>query len=137
MDKILNKESGAFGISGVTPDIRDIEKEAIAGNKRAQLALEAYDFNIAQYIAKYAVSMNGVDVIAFTAGVGENQIVRREGICRYLKFMGVELDDEKNNVRGEDAEISKDSSKVKVYVIPTNEELVIARDTKELICNNI
>ena len=133
MDRILNKESGAYGISGVSPDIRDIEKEYLAGNKRAELALKAYDLNIAQYIAKYAVSMGGVDVIAFTAGVGENQFNRRMGICKYLEFLGVELDDEKNMVRAEEAEISKDTSKVKVYVIPTNEELVIARDTMELI----
>ena len=133
MDRILNKESGAYGISGVSPDIRDIEKEYLAGNKRAELALKAYDLNIAQYIAKYAVSMGGVDVIAFTAGVGENQFNRRMGICRYLEFLGVELDAEKNMVRAEEAEISKDTSKVKVYVIPTNEELVIARDTMELI----
>ena len=133
MDRILNKESGAYGISGVSPDIRDIEKEYFAGNKRAELALKAYDLNIAQYIAKYIVSMGGVDVIAFTAGVGENQFNRRKGICKYLEFLGVELDEEKNNIRAEEAEISKDSSKVKVYVIPTNEELVIARDTMELI----
>ena len=133
MDKILNKESGAFGISGVSPDIRDIEKEASEGNKRAKLALKAYDLNIAQYIAKYAVSMGGVDVIAFTAGVGENQMNRRMGICKHLEFLGVELDEAKNEVRGEEAEISKDSSQIKVYVVPTNEELVIARDTKELI----
>ena len=133
MDRILNKESGAYGISGVSPDIRDIEKEYLAGNKRAELALKAYDLNIAQYIAKYAVSMGGVDVIAFTAGVGENQFNRRMGICKYLEFLGVELDENKNMVRAEEAEISKDSSKIKVCVIPTNEELVIARDTMELI----
>lgn len=133
MDRILNKESGAYGISGVSPDIRDIEKEYLAGNKRAELALKAYDLNIAQYIAKYAVSMGGVDVIAFTAGVGENQFNRRMGICKYLEFLGVELDESKNMIRAEEAEISKDTSKIKVCVIPTNEELVIARDTMELI----
>lgn len=133
MDKILNKESGVLGISGVTPDIRDIEKAASEGNKRAELALKAYDLNIAQYIAKYAVSMEGVDAIVFTAGVGENQIFRRSGICKNLEFLGVELDESKNQVRGEEAEISSENSKIKVYVIPTNEELVIARDTKELI----
>ena len=133
MDKILNKESGVFGISGVSPDIRDIEKEIQKGNKRAELAMKAYDLNIAQYIARYAVSMSGIDVIAFTAGVGENQIDRRRNICNYLEFMGVKIDENKNNIRGEEAEISSDDSKIKVYVIPTNEELVIARDTKELI----
>ena len=133
MDKILNKESGVLGISGLTPDIRDIEKAASEGNKRAELALKAYDLNIAQYIAKYAVSMGGVDVIAFTAGVGENQTNRRREICKKLKFLGVKLDESRNEVRGEEKEISSDDSLIKVYVIPTNEELVIARDTKELI----
>ena len=133
MDKILNKESGVLGISGLTPDIRDIEKAASEGNKRAELALKAYDLNIAQYIAKYAVSMGGVDVIAFTAGVGENQTNRRREICKKLEFLGVKLDESRNEVRGEEKEISSDDSLIKVYVIPTNEELVIARDTKELI----
>ena len=133
MDRILNKESGAFGISGISPDIRDIEAAAKEGNKRAELALKAYDLNIAQYIAKYAVSMGGVDVIVFTAGVGENQKYRRMGICNHLKFMGVNLDEEKNEVRSEEAEISTNDSNVKVYVIPTNEELVIARDTLNLV----
>ncbi len=133
MDRILNKESGAFGISGISPDIRDIEAAAKEGNKRAELALKAYDLNIAQYIAKYVVSMGGVDVIVFTAGVGENQKYRRMGICNHLKFMGVNLDEEKNEVRSEEAEISTNDSNVKVYVIPTNEELVIARDTLNLV----
>ena len=133
MDKILNKESGVLGISGLTPDIRDIEKAASEGNKRAEIALKAYDLNIAQYIAKYAVSMGGVDVIAFTAGVGENQTNRRREICKKLEFLGVKLDESRNEVRGEEKEISSDDSLIKVYVIPTNEELVIARDTKELI----
>ena len=133
MDRILNKESVAFGISGISPDIRDIEAAAKEGNKRAELALKAYDLNIAHYIAKYAVSMGGVDVIVFTAGVGENQKYRRMGICNHLKFMGVNLDEEKNEVRSEEAEISTNDSNVKVYVIPTNEELVIARDTLNLV----
>ncbi len=133
MDKILNKESGAFGISGISPDIRDIEAEAEKGNKKAELALKAYDLNIAQYIAKHAVSMGGVDVIVFTAGVGENQKNRRMGICNHLRFMGLELDAKKNEVRSEEAEISSQNSTIKVYVIPTNEELVIARDTLNLV----
>ena len=95
--------------------------------------IKAYDLNIAQYIAKYAVSMGGVDVIAFTAGVGENQTNRRREICKKLEFLGVKLDESRNEVRGEEKEISSDDSLIKVYVIPTNEELVIARDTKELI----
>ena len=133
MDTILNKESGAYGISGVSPDIRDIEAEAANGNKRAELALKAYDLNIAQYIAKYAVSMGGIDVLVFTAGVGENQKFRRKGICNHLKFLGLEIDEAKNEVRSEEMEISTPNSSIKTYVIPTNEELVIARDTLNLI----
>ena len=135
MDKILNKESGVYGISGVSPDVRDIEKAASEGNERAKLSLKAYDLNIAQFIAKYAVSMGGVDNIVFTAGVGENQIDRRSGICKNLEFMGVKLDDSKNQVKGEEVEISTPDSKIKVWIIPTNEELVIARDTASLVSN--
>lgn len=133
MDKILNKESGIYGISGVSPDVRDIEAEASNGNEKAALALKAYDLNIAQYIAKYIVSMGGVDTIVFTAGVGENQKYRRAGICKNLEFLGVKIDEAKNQVKGEEAEISAADSKIKVYVIPTNEELVIARETLNLI----
>ncbi len=133
MDQMLNKESGIFGISGVSPDVRDIEAAAQQGNERAKLALKAYDLNIAQYIAKYAVSMGGVDVIAFTAGVGENQVERRAGICKNLEFLGVQLDEQQNSIKGEEAKISTQNSKIDVYIIPTNEELVIARETMELI----
>ena len=135
VENILNKESGVLGISGVSPDFRDIEKEAEEGNKRAQLAKEAYCFNVAQYIAKYAVSLNGIDAIAFTAGIGENQINIRKRICEYLEWLGVKIDDNANNSRGEEKEISTADSKVKVWVVPTNEELVIARDTKEIVDN--
>ncbi|MBQ3408702.1 MAG: acetate kinase [Clostridia bacterium] len=133
MDKILNKESGIYGISGVTPDVRDIEAEAEKGNERAKLALKAYDLNIAQYIAKFIVSLGGVDTIVFTAGVGENQKNRRAGICKNLEFLGIKIDGAKNEVRGEEEEISTPDSAIKVYVIPTNEELVIARETMNLI----
>ena len=136
MDRILNKESGAFGISGISPDIRDIEAAAKEGNKRAELALKAYDLNIAQYIAKYAVSMGGVDVIVFTAGVGEKGPESRAKICSYLKFLGVNLDLEKNKIRNQEVKISSENSKIDVYVVPTNEELLIARDTLALIKNN-
>ena len=135
IENILNKESGVLGISGVSPDFRDIEKEADEGNKRAILARNAYCYNVAQYIAKYAVAMNGINAIIFTAGVGENQINIRKGICEHLKWMGVELDLEANNIRGEEKEISTKDSKVKVWIVPTNEELVIARDTKEIVEN--
>lgn len=133
MDKILNKESGLLGISGVSSDVRDVEAASAEGNQRATLALKAYDLNIAQFIAKYAVSMGGVDNIVFTAGVGENQINRRLGICKNLEFLGVKLDDDKNKIKGEEMEISAPDSKIKVWVIPTNEELVIARETMNLI----
>ena len=132
MDKILNKESGIYGISGVSADVRDIEQVASEGNEKAELALKAYDLNIAQYIAKYMVSMGGVDNIVFTAGVGENQINRRAGICKNLEFLGVKLDVAKNQTKGEEIEISAPDSKIKVWVIPTNEELVIARETMKL-----
>ncbi len=132
MDKILNKESGIYGISGVSADVRDIEQAASEGNEKAELALKAYDLNIAQYIAKYMVSMGGVDNIVFTAGVGENQINRRAGICKNLEFLGVKLDVVKNQTKGEEIEISAPDSKIKVWVIPTNEELVIARETMKL-----
>ena len=133
MEEVLNKKSGVLGISGVSPDFRDIEKEADEGNPRAKLAREAYCYNVAQYIAKYAVALNGVDAIAFTAGIGENQINIRKRICEHLEWMGVKLDLEANQSRGEDKEISTSDSKVKVWVVPTNEELVIARDTKQIV----
>ena len=133
MDKILNKQSGLAGISGQAPDVRDIEAAAANGDERSALALKAYDLNIAQFIAKYMVSMGGVDNIVFTAGVGEHQFNRRSGICKNLGFLGVKLDEEKNHIRGEEIEISAPDSKIKVWVIPTNEELVIARETMNLI----
>lgn len=133
IERVLNKESGAYGISGVTPDFRDIQKEQAEGNERADIAIKNYNYTVAGYIARYAVAMNGVDVIAFTAGVGENEIKIREGICKHLEFMGVKLDNERNNVKGEDRLISTDDSKIKVYVVPTNEELMIAKETMRLI----
>lgn len=135
IDTILNKESGVLGISGVSPDFRDIEKEADEGNERAVLARKAYCYLVAQYIAKYGVSMQGIDVIAFTAGIGENQINIRKMICENLEWLGVKIDLEKNNSRGEEIEISTPDSKIKVWVVPTNEELVIARDTKQIVEN--
>ena len=133
VENILNKESGVLGVSGVSADFRDIEAEADKGNKRAILARNLYCYTVAQYIAKYAVSMNGIDVIAFTAGIGENQINIRKCICEHLQWMGVEIDLDKNNVRGEEREISTADSKIKVWIVPTDEEMVIARDTMELV----
>ena len=129
----LNKESGVQGISGLAPDFREIEAESVNGNERADIAMKSFKYAVASFIAKYAVAMNGVDAIVFTGGVGENQIKIREGICNQLTFMGVEIDPEKNNIRSEEKLVSKDSSKVKVYVIPTNEELMIAKETERLI----
>lgn len=133
VETLLNKVSGIQGISGLAPDFRVIENESMEGNKRALIAMNNFKYSVAGFIAKYAAAMNGVDAIIFTGGVGENQINIRKGICERLGFMGVELDENRNNVRSEEALISKASSKVRVYVIPTNEELMIARETKRLV----
>ena len=133
MEHILNKKSGLLALSGISPDNRDVEKAIEQEDERAQVALTTYDYIIAQYIAKMAVAMNGVDVITFTAGVGEKGPISREEICNYLTFMGVEIDPVKNDCKGKELEISKDSSKVKVWVVPTNEELMIARETMKLV----
>ncbi len=133
VENILNKKSGVQGISGLAPDFRVIENESVAGNKRALLAMKNFKYSVAQFIAKYAVTMNGLDAIVFTGGVGENQINIRRGICEQLTFMGVDIDIDRNNVRSEEKLVSKDSSKVKVYVIPTNEELMIAKETERLV----
>ena len=133
MENILNKESGVAGISGLAPDFRVIERAANDGDEKAEIAMENFKYAIASYIAKYAVAMNGVDYIIFTGGVGENQINIRKGICEQLEFMGVELDEEANNQRGEEKQISKPNSKVKVFVVPTNEELMIAKETLKIV----
>ena len=135
METILNKKSGKLGLSGVSNDDRDIEAAAEQGNERAQLAIDNFNYQVAGYIGKLIAQMKGVDVIAFTAGIGENGIDARKDICNYLEFFGVKIDEEKNNCRGEEVEISADDSKVKVYVIPTNEELMIARDTRDIVLN--
>jgi len=133
IDKIMNKKSGVLGVSGVSSDFRDIEAAAESGNHRAQLALDLFHYRVRKYIGEYAAAMGGVDTIVFTAGLGENSKESREEICKGLEFMGIEIDIEKNNVRGKAAEISTDNSKIKVFAIPTNEELMIARDTLELV----
>ena len=132
-ENMLNKKSGVQGISGLAPDFREIEAASYGDNERAEIAIEKFKYEIASYIAKYAVAMNGVDYIVFTGGVGENQINIRRGICEKLEFMGVKIDVEANNVRGEEKEISAPDSKVKVYLLPTNEELMIAKETARLI----
>ena len=133
IEDILNKESGVQGISGLAPDFREIEAESYNNNERAKIAMDSFKYAIASYIAKYAVAMKGIDYIVFTGGVGENQINIRKGICEQLEFMGVEIDAELNNMRGEEKVISKPTSKVKIYVIPTNEELMIAKETERLV----
>ena len=135
IDKILNKKSGVLGISGVSSDFRDVLAEAEKGNERAKLALDIFHYKVRAQIAAYAGIMGGVDVIVFTAGIGENSAITRKECLRGLEFFGFNIDDEKNSVRGEIQEISTEDSKVKVYEIPTNEELMIARDTVKLVSN--
>ena len=133
VENILNKKSGVQGISGLAPDFREIEAASYGDNERAEIAMEKFKYEIASYIAKYGVAMNGIDYIVFTGGVGENQINIRKGICEKLEFLGVKLDVEANNIRGEEKEISSKDSNIKVYVVPTNEELMIAKETERLV----
>ena len=132
MLNILNKKSGVLGISGVSSDFRDLEKAAEEGNDRAQLALDKFIYEVKKYIGAYATVMGGVDAILFTAGIGENSADLRAKICAGLEYMGIKMDEEKNKVRGQEAVVSADDSKVKIFVIPTNEELMIAMDTAAL-----
>ena len=129
----LNKKSGVLGISGVSSDFRDLDNAAAEGNKRAALAVEVFEYGVRKMIAEYAAAMGGVDAVVFTAGVGENSADMRLHFVDGLKFMGIEIDAEKNNIRGEERIVSPDGAKVKVLVIPTNEELMIAKDTAELV----
>lgn len=133
MNTVLNKKSGVLGLSGVSSDFRDVEEAKNAGNHQAKAALDAYYYRVAKYIGAYTAGMNGVDVVAFTAGVGENNVTGRAAICKYLGYLGTEIDDVKNDVHGEERIISKDGSKVTLMAIPTNEELAIARQTLELV----
>ncbi len=130
---MLNKKSGMLAVSGVSSDFRDLEAGAANGNEDCQLALDKFCYEVAKYVGSYAATLNGIDVLTFTAGVGENGPSTRAAICEYLGFMGVKLDPEKNNVRGKETLISAPDSKVQVWVIPTNEELMIAQDTAELV----
>ncbi len=131
---LVNKHSGVLGISGVSSDMREIEKAAGEGNKRAQLALDMYHYRVRKYIGAYAAAMGGVDILVFTGGIGERGPETREEICKNFEFLGLEFDPEKNKgKRGEEVIISKEDSKVKVLVVPTNEELVIAQDTYEIV----
>lgn len=133
MDKLMNKQSGVLGISGVSSDFRDLGKAAEEGNERAQLALDMFHYQVRKEIGAFAAAMGGVDVITFTAGVGENGIEDRAAIASGLEYLGAKLDPQRNDVRGKDALISTDDSTVKMYVIPTNEEIMIARDTKDIV----
>ncbi|MBO5317411.1 MAG: acetate kinase [Oscillospiraceae bacterium] len=131
---MLNKKSGVLGLSdGLSSDFRDLEAAAGEGNEACKLALQKFYYEVAKYVGAYAAALNGIDVLTFTAGVGENGITTRQAICDYLGFMGVKIDPEKNNVRGKETLISTPDSKVQVWVIPTNEELMIAQDTAELV----
>ena len=136
MMTILNKKSGVLGISGVSSDFRDLEDAAPKGNQRAQLALDSFEYGVIKLIGSYAAAMGGVDAIVFTAGVGENDAATRMAVASGLEFMGVKMDAEANNVRGKETVISAADSKVKVLLIPTNEELMIATDTAAIVKGN-
>ncbi|SHF36177.1 MULTISPECIES: acetate/propionate family kinase [Caloramator] len=133
VNNIMNKKSGVLGISGVSSDFRDIENAAFDGNERAQLALDVFHYKVKKYIGAYTAAMGGLDVLVFTAGLGENSPETRFEVCKNMEYLGIKVDAEKNKVRGKIQEISTEDSRVKVFVIPTNEELMIARDTVEIV----
>ncbi len=133
LNSILNKKSGVYGISRVSMDFRDVETESLSGGYHAKLALDVFHYSVASYIAKCVMAMQGIDVLTFTAGVGEKGPLSRKAICEQLEFLGIKIDNEKNEIKGKEAEISKDSSKVKIYTIPTNEELMIAKETVNVL----
>ncbi len=130
--KLVNKQSGVMGVTELSSDMRDIEDAIAAGNERAKLALDMYEYRIIKYIGAYTAALGGLDVLVFTGGVGENQLVTRERVCKQLAFLGIDFDDEANNCRGKEVELTKPGSKIRVVVIPTDEELMIARDTAAL-----
>ena len=130
---MLNKKSGMLALSGVSSDFRDLEDGAKQGNEACQLALDKFAYEVAKYVGAYAAALNGLDVITFTAGVGENGVTTRKAICEYLTYLGVEIDDNLNGNRGKEMLISTPNSKVQVWIVPTNEELMIAQDTAELV----
>ena len=133
LSDLMNKKSGVYGMTGISSDFRDIEDAAAKGDEKAQVALDAYAQRVKKYIGSYAAEMNGVDAVVFTAGVGENGIDMREAIASNMEFLGMKLDKEANKVRGKERVISTEDSKVKILLIPTNEELMIARDTVALV----
>jgi len=136
IDTYMNKKSGLLGLSGVSNDVRDIEEAAFQGNERANIALEVYCYKVRKYIGSYAAAMGGVDAVVFTAGLGENSVSMRSRICHGLDFLGIRLDPNKNAIRGKEQDISVEGAPIRIFVIPTNEELVIARDSLE-ICSAI
>ena len=133
MSDYLNKKSGFLGLSGVSSDNRDIQAAVLEGNERAQITAEMLTYQIKKYIGSFAAAMNGLDAVIFTGGIGENAPEVREGACEDMSFFGIEIDKELNKSRGELKKISTENSKVQVWVVPTNEELLIARDTLELV----
>ncbi|MBP7174751.1 MAG: acetate kinase [Thermoclostridium sp.] len=133
LNELLNKKSGMLGISGISSDFRDLDEAANNGNERAELALEVFAYSVKKYIGSYAAAMGGIDALVFTAGIGENNSGIRKRVLAGLEFLGVEVDDEKNNLRGQEMDISTPNAKVRTFVIPTNEELAIARETVKLI----
>jgi acetate kinase len=132
VDNLMNKKSGVLGISGISNDFRDLDEAASNGNQRAELALEVFAYKIKKFIGEYSAVLNGADAVVFTAGIGENSATIRKRILSGLEGLGIKIDDEKNKIRGQEIDISTPDSKVRVLVIPTNEELTIARDTKEV-----
>ena len=130
---MLNKESGVYGLSQLSSDFRDLWEGADNVNEYAKIALDVFCYRVAKYVGTYAAAMNGVDAIAFTAGVGENDMGVREKVCEYLGYLGITLDKEANNCRGKERAISTPDSKVQVWIVPTNEELAIARETVALV----
>jgi acetate kinase len=133
--KKLGKEGGLLGLSGVSNDMRDIEKAAAEGNARAKLAIDAFVESIRHYLGAYLVALGGCDVLAFTAGIGENGTALREAVCRGLEFVGIKLDPTKNQVRGKESKISAGDSMAQVWVVPTNEELIVAQQAADVLKN--
>ena len=133
IDTLMNKKSGVLGVSGISNDFRDLDEAATHGNERAELALEVFTYKIKKVIGEYSAVLNGADAIVFTAGIGENSASIRKRILTGLDGLGIKIDDEKNKIRGQEVDISTPDSKVRVFIIPTNEELTIARDTKEIV----
>ncbi len=133
MSEILNKKSGLYGMSKISPDARDIEDGLARGDYNATLALDVFHYLTACYITRCVVAMGGIDVLTFTAGVGERGPISRKGICDMLGFLGVKIDEVKNDVKAEEREISAKDSKVRIFIVPTNEELMIAKETQRLV----